>query len=92
MFDMKFDVEVVKKCLVDCGEVYTVRSYKSFDRFRVVDVDGVDHLCERLNKVASIDDLLNYSHLSGFRSPLDWWNKIIGFNAQNGYMYHVSVL
>jgi len=89
---MKFNVPVVKKCLIDEGEVYTVRSYKSFDRFGVVTVDGVDYLRERLHQINTEFDIVGYLGLSGFESTMDWWNKIKGFGAVGGYMYHLSPL
>lgn len=89
---MKFDVEVVKNCLLKNKEVYTVRSYKSFDKFRVVDVDGVDYLCERMDVVERVEDLEDFVKLSGFEKALDWWNKIRSFSAVGGHMYYVSLL
>ena len=89
---MKFDVPVVKKCLMDNREVYTVRSYKSFDKFRVVEVDGIDFVCERMHQVAEIESIEDFVHLSGFENALDWWNKIAQFGAIGGYMYHLSQL
>ena len=89
---MQFNVPVVKKCLMDNREVYTVRSYKSFDKFRAVDVDGVDYLCERMDVVKCAEDLEDFVKLSGFESALDWWNKIKGFNAVGGHMYYLSPL
>ena len=89
---MQFNVPVVKKCLIDNCEVYTVRSYKSYDKFRAVDVDGVDYLCERMDVVENIENLDDFVHLSGFENALDWWNKIESFGAIGGYMYHLSPL
>ena len=89
---MQFNVPVVKKCLIDNHKVYTVRSYKSFDKFRVVDVDGVDYLCERMDVVERVEDLEDFVKLSGFKSALDWWNKIRNFSAVGGHMYHLSPL
>ena len=89
---MQFNVPEVAYCLKKNHEVYTVRSYKSFDKFRVVPVDGVDHLCERMDKVARIGDLKDFVHLSGFGHSTEWWNKIAEFGAIGGYMYHVSPL
>ena len=89
---MKFDVEVVKKCLMRHKEVFTVRAYRSYDRFRVVDVDGVDYLCERVKKVDEVQDLNAFVRLSGFRDVNDWWKKIKAFKAVGGYLYKVSLL
>ncbi len=89
---MQFNVPVVKNCLLKNRCVYTVRSYKSFDKFRVVDVDGVDYLCERMDKVAKIEDLDDFVDYSGFSNCTQWWNKIADFGAIGGYMYHLSPL
>lgn len=89
---MQFNVPVVKNCLLKNHEVYTVRSYKSFDKFRAVDVDGVEFLCERMDVVERVEDLEDFVKLSGFDNALDWWNKICSFGAMGGYMYHLSPL
>jgi len=90
---MKFDVEVVLECLKINGEVFTVRSFSSKNKFSVVQVNNVgDCIKEKICKVESINDLIGYSHLSGFNSPLEWWNKIVEFGAQNGWLYRVSIL
>lgn len=89
---MQFNVEVVKKCLMRHKAVFTVRAYKSYDKFRVVDVDGIDYLCERVKQVDKPEDLDKFVRLSGFKDVNDWWNKIKGFKAVGGYLYKVSLL
>jgi len=63
---MKFDVELVRNCLLKEGEVYTVRGYKSKDRYAVVEVEGIDYLRERICKIEKIGDLKEFVSLSGF--------------------------
>lgn len=90
---MKFDVPEVRECLMKNGEVYTVRSFESCDRFTVVPVNNLPFcMKEKICKIDSIKDLVGYSHLSGFDSPLEWWDKIVEMKADNGWLYHVSVL
>jgi len=90
---MKFDVPEVKACLVNNQEVYTVRAFESHDRFSVVPVNNLpDCLKEKICKVNSYRDLTRYTHLSGFKSPLEWWRKIEEMKATNGWLYKVSVL
>jgi len=87
-----FNVSVVKECLKDNDKVFTVRSYKSYDKFRVVVVDDVDYLCERVKQVFKPQDLNGFVELSGFNNANSWWNKIRGFGAVGGYLYKVSLL
>ena len=90
---MKFDVPEVLACLKANKEVYTVRAFESHNRFTVVPVNNLpDCLKEKIGKVDSIKDLVGYSHLSGFDSPLEWWEKIEEMKATDGWLYHVSVL
>jgi hypothetical protein len=90
---MKFDVPEVRECLIKNQEVYTVRSFESRDRFTVVPVNNLpDCLKEKICKIQSYKDLTRYTHLSGFKSPLEWWRKIEEMKAQDGWLYHVSVL
>jgi len=90
---MKFDVPEVRACLKLNKEVYTVRAFESHDRFTVVLVNNLpDCLKEKICKVDSIKDLVGFSHLSGFKSPLEWWDKIVEMKADHGWLYHVSVL
>jgi hypothetical protein len=90
---MKFDVPEVKACLVKNGEVYTVRSFESRDRFTVVPVNNLPFcMKEKICKIESYKDLTRYTHLSGFKSPLEWWRKIEEMKAQDGWLYRVSVL
>ena len=90
---MKFDVPEVRECLMKNGEVYTVRSFESRDRFTVVPVNNLpDCLKEKICKIESYKDLTRYTHLSGFKSPLEWWRKIEEMKATEGWLYHVSVL
>lgn len=89
---MKFNVPVVKQCLMEYDEVFTVRSYKSYDKFRAVEVDGIDYLCERIKQVMKPEDIVSFVKLSGFENMNLWWNKIRGFGAVGGYLYKVSLL
>ena len=90
---MKFDVPEVREFLKANGEVYTVRSFESRDRFTVVTVNNLpDCLKEKICKIKSYKDLTQYTHLSGFKSPLEWWRKIEEMKATEGFLYHVSVL
>ena len=90
---MKFDVPEVREFLMKNGEVYTVRSFESRDRFTVVPVNNLpDCLKEKICKIKSYKDLTRYTHLSGFKSPMEWWRKIEEMKATEGWLYHVSVL
>lgn len=89
---MKFDVKVVKNCLLEEGEVYTVRGYRSHDRYAAVEVDNVDYIRERLHQVNTKQDIEGFLGLSGFDDLKEWWNKIEGFGAAGGYLYHVKLL
>lgn len=90
---MKFDVPEVRECLMKNKEVYTVRSFESRDRFTVVPVNNLpDCLKEKLFKIKSYKDLTRYTHLSGFKSPLEWWRKIEEMKVTEGWLYRVSVL
>ena len=90
---MKFDVPVVKKCLIDCDQVYTVRKYEIHDKFSVTEVNNVGScMVEKIMKVESMADLREFVPLSGFATLDQWWDKIVGFGAQNGWLYHVTIL
>ena len=90
---MKFDVPKVRACLMKNQEVYTVRAFESHDRFTVVPVNNLpDCLKEKICKIESYKDLTRYTHLSGFKSPLEWWRKIEEMKATEGWLYRVSVL
>ena len=90
---MKFDVPVVKKCLVECEQVYTVRKYETRDRFSVTEVNNVGScMVEKIRPVLSMDGLNDYVPLSGFATLEQWWDKIIKFGAHNGWLYHVTKL
>jgi len=49
-------------------------------------------MVEKIMQVASVDDLREFTPLSGFSSVYDWWDKVLQFNAVNGWMYHVTKL
>jgi len=90
MRKMRFDVKVVKKCLVDYGVVFSVRSYCLDNEF--VEVDGVG-ICKRIRgfEVKSKDDLVKYVKRSGFESVDEWWNVIEGFcKGKRKWMYLVK--
>jgi len=90
---MKFDVEVVLECLKINGEVFTVREWETKNKFSVVPVNNIgDCIKEKICQVNSILDLEPYVRLSGFNSLAEWWNKIVEFGAQNGWLYRVSIL
>ena len=90
---MKFDVPVVKKCLVECEQVYTVRKYETRDKFSVTEVNNIGScMVEKIMQVESVDDLREFTPLSGFGSVYDWWDKVMQFNAVNGWLYHVTKL
>lgn len=75
---MKFDVECVRRCLVESGVVYTVRGYEMKDGLVLVDGVGV---CRR-NKLAEVKeplDLERFVDTSGFEDVGAWWKKIEGF-------------
>jgi len=90
---MKFDVAVVKKCLVECEQVYTVRKYETKSRFTVTEVNNVGScMVEKIRPVVSMDGLNDYVPLSGFKTLEQWWEMITKFDARNGWLYHVTVL
>lgn len=89
---MKFDVKEARECLVKNREVYTVRAFESNNEISHVQVVDIG-LCtkEKICKVSSYKDLTRYTHLSGFKSPMDWWHMIEKLGATGGFMYHVVV-
>ena len=90
---MKFDVPEVRECLMKNLEVYTVRAFESASKLSIVTVNGIsDCTKEKLFQVKSYKDLTRYTHLSGFKSPMEWWRKIEAFKATEGWMYHVKAL
>ncbi len=90
---MEFKISVVKKCLIDCEMVYTVRKYRTKDKFTVTEVNNVGScMVERIKMVESVDDIREFTPLSGFKSVYDWWDFVLQFNAVNGWLYHVTVL
>ena len=90
---MKFDVKVVFECLKSNGEVFTVREWETKNKFSVVPVNNIgDCIKEKLFQVGSMVDLVPYVGLSGFGSAQEWWDKIISFGAENGWLYKVTIL
>ena len=90
---MKFDVSVVKACLVNKNQVFTVRKYKTGSKFSVTEVCDIGScMVEKIKQVESMADLRGYLEFSGFVTLKQWWDKIVSFGAQNGWLYHVTVL
>lgn len=90
---MKFDVKVVFECLKSNGEVFTVREWETKNKFSVVPVNNIgDCIKEKLFQVGSMVDLVPYVGLSGFGSAQEWWDKVLEFDAQGGWLYRVAIL
>ena len=90
---MKFDVPVVKKCLVECDQVYTVRKYETRNKFTVTEVCDIGScMVEKIMQVISMVDLKEFVPLSGFMTLNQWWDKVVSFGAQKGWLYRVSIL
>jgi len=90
---MKFDVSIVKLCLRDCEQVYTVRKYETKNKYSVTEVNNIGScMVEKIMKVESISDLREFVPLSGFATLDQWWSKIVEFGAENGWLYHVTKL
>lgn len=89
---MKFDVECVRRCLVESGVVYTVRGYEMKDGLVLVDGVGVCRR-KRLGEVVRKEDLEKFVELSGFASVEEWWKKIEGFiwrGERRKWLYEVK--
>ena len=87
---MRFDVECVKKMLVDCGFVFSVRSYKLENCDVLVDGVGV---CSRsyIREVKKIDDIRDVSDFSGFGSVKEWLKVILRmYKGKSKYLYLVE--
>lgn len=90
MKNIKFDVKVVRECLVNKGRVFTVRSWMDPAQESFVEVAEVGKCKKiRIAKISKMEDLALYVNLSGFNSIQDWWVKVSQFGACNGWLYLV---
>jgi hypothetical protein len=92
MKKMRFDIECVKKMLVNCGVVFTVRCYCLEDCDVLVDDVGV---CRRslIGEVKYVKDLEVYACLSGFDDIRSWVEVIRKmYKGKRKYLYEVDVL
>ena len=89
---MKFDVKCVAEYLLNSNEVYTVRGFKSKNKFSVVEFEGKSYMRERIKAVVGQRSILNYVGQSGFDTVNQWWDAIKTFNVSNGHLYHVTLL
>jgi len=89
---MRFDVKCVKNCLTANKLVFTVRSWSGCSNNSYVNVEGVGRcLKTRIMQVTKKEDLLKFVPLSGFSNVEDWWTKIVGFGASNGWLFRVEI-
>lgn len=96
---MKFDCGNAKRCLVDEGEVFTVRKWKSNGLKQ--QVFGKDVYVRNVGQcikwclfeIRKKEDLRDYLEDSGFRTLDEWWDKIIDF-CGNGekWLYRVKLI
>lgn len=90
MGKMRFDVKCVKACLVEKGKVFTVRAWGDYAKESIVEVEGVGKCKKiRIGVVKCKDDIARYVNLSGFGSVDEWWNKVLSFGAQEGFLFLV---
>lgn len=89
---MKFDVECVREMLLNSGEVFTVRKWKSRNKFRVVEFEGKIYLVEKIRAVSGIKSIRKYVRRSGFNNVDDWWDAIRNFSVLGGHLYHVTLM
>jgi hypothetical protein len=88
MSEMSFSVECVRKCLLENGLVFTVRSYVYRDR--LCEFNGRIYKRFLLKGIKCKEDLIEFVELSGFRDVVDWWNKIECFcKYKNKFLYLV---
>ncbi len=90
MHKMRFDVKCVKECLMKNGRVFTVRSWGGYGLESNVDVDSVGR-CKKIRicRVSCKEDIARYVKLSGFASVDEWWNRVLSFGAQEGFLFLV---
>jgi hypothetical protein len=92
MKKMRFDIECVKEMLVNCGVVFTVRSYCLDDCDVFVDDIGI---CKRslIGEVKYVKDLEVCACLSGFDDVRSWVEVIRKmYKGKRKYLYEVEVL
>ena len=88
MSQMSFNMECVRKCLLENNMVFTVRSYLYRDR--LCEFEGRTYKQFLLKEVKRKEDLMDFVDLSGFKNVLDWWNKIECFcKYNNKFLYLV---
>ena len=89
---MKFDVDCVRETLLSTGEVFTVRKWKSKDKYKVTEFEGRSYLVELVKTVRGIKSIRGFVHKSGFDNVDDWWTAIKKFGASRGHLYHVTLM
>jgi len=91
MNTMRFDVECVRKCLIENGRAFTVRAWQGGCEIEsIVEVPGVGRCKKiRIGRVKSKSDIARYIKLSGFDNVDLWMDKINKFHACPGWLFLV---
>ena len=89
---MKFNVKCVREMLLNSGEVFTVRKWKSKNRYGVTQFEGKFYQVEKIRAVSGSKSLRKYVRKSGFDNVNDWWSAIKNFDALRGQLYHVTLM